>query len=399
MTATPYLILENCSGEPLSPLDPDKRHYPESWLQELLRQHPGILPVKEIETVFDPLVPIGREVPVSSGFIDNLFISPQGYPVLVETKLWRNPEAKREVMIQIIEYAASMITKWTFSDLDQVTRKYTAQYEGSSFGLVDWIRHYTHGSEKIDPIFFEETVSKNLRLGRFLMLLVGDRIRSSLVDILEFTNRYPHLALNVALVELQCFQIGKGVDWPLLVHPSIIARTHIVERSVVQVTVEQNGAYAIKVKQEKDEEPGKGGRQFLTEEAFWELLKKNRPANYEKAQDLVDRYRDQEGVVVDHMKGSLVIRLKLPDTNEQLSLFSIDKKGNLTVLTGNIEGQLKRAGYDPSLRETYRGKVKQLLHSQDRYLPSSSILNVDLTGFMIAVNEFIEIVQNANRVE
>ena len=46
-------------------------------------------------------------------------------------------------------------------------------------------------------------MAKNLRLGRFLTMIVGDRIRQSLVGMLNHVSRYPHLATNVALVEMQ----------------------------------------------------------------------------------------------------------------------------------------------------------------------------------------------------
>lgn len=40
----------------------------------------------------------------TSGSIDNLYLSTGGYAVLVETKLWRNPQARREVLSQTLDY-------------------------------------------------------------------------------------------------------------------------------------------------------------------------------------------------------------------------------------------------------------------------------------------------------
>ena len=42
----------------------------------------------------------------------------EGYLTLVETKLWRNPEARRTVVAQIIDYASHLST-WTYDDLRQ----------------------------------------------------------------------------------------------------------------------------------------------------------------------------------------------------------------------------------------------------------------------------------------
>ena len=108
MKAHPFLINEDASGLGLHPIDILEKAYDESWLQDILRRQPEILPVREIESVYYPLIPIGVEVATETGSIDNLFISHRGYLVLVETKLWRNPEAKREVISQAMEYGSSL---------------------------------------------------------------------------------------------------------------------------------------------------------------------------------------------------------------------------------------------------------------------------------------------------
>ena len=79
--------------------------FKEVWMQELLEKAPDILPSGHIDGVFAPLICVAREVEVNSGYIDILYISAKGYLVIVETKLWRNPEAKRQVVSQIIDYA------------------------------------------------------------------------------------------------------------------------------------------------------------------------------------------------------------------------------------------------------------------------------------------------------
>jgi hypothetical protein len=84
------------------------------------------------------------------------------------------------------------------------------------------------------------------------MLLVGDRIRSSVVDMLSHINKYPHLAMNVALIELQCYHLVEDEQWPLLVVPSLLARTEIIERSIVQVNVTLDGSYQVKAEQKKN---------------------------------------------------------------------------------------------------------------------------------------------------
>jgi len=64
--------------------------YDEAWLQRLIMRHPSLLPVDQIEPAFNTLVPICIELPMRSGSLDNLLVTPAGDFALVECKLWRH---------------------------------------------------------------------------------------------------------------------------------------------------------------------------------------------------------------------------------------------------------------------------------------------------------------------
>src|SRR3546814_9582121 len=80
----------------------------ENWLQTLIHDHPAILPVSDIEPGFGDLIAAAREVPCGHGYIDNLYLTPSGDIVLVETKLWRNSQMRREVVAQALDYVAAL---------------------------------------------------------------------------------------------------------------------------------------------------------------------------------------------------------------------------------------------------------------------------------------------------
>jgi hypothetical protein len=90
----------------------------EEFLQKALNTAPQLLPVEDLDPSYSPLVSLGREI----DNIDNLFVSPNGRITLVETKLWRNPEATREVVAQLLDYA-SRLNSWSYSELEEATRK------------------------------------------------------------------------------------------------------------------------------------------------------------------------------------------------------------------------------------------------------------------------------------
>ncbi len=72
--------------------------YDEAWLQRIIMQHPGLLPIDHIEPAFIPAIPVCMELSVPSGFVDNLYATPTGDLIVGETKLFRNPESRREVI-------------------------------------------------------------------------------------------------------------------------------------------------------------------------------------------------------------------------------------------------------------------------------------------------------------
>ena len=393
MESIPFLINDDTTGQSLKPIGSIKGIKDETWLQGLLRQHPGILPVAQIESIFSPLVPIGREVTTETGAIDNLFISHRGYLVLVETKLWQNPEAKREVLAQAIDYGSSL-SKWSYERLNNVVKDYTHRFENKEMSLVEWVEQ-SLGPVDDDHLFFEETVAKNLRLGRFLTLIVGDRIRDSLKDMLSYVNKYPHLAMDVALVELRCYRWNQGEEWPLLVVPSIVARTEIVERSVVQVNVQLDGSYQVDVEQvKKGEESHK--KVSLTEEAYWELLKERNPESYDDVHDLIERYRQKLGVTIDTSEAAIVTRFNIQDSGQQATLFFVDKNGLLSVWPDTIGSQLAKAGLDNHLVDNYGKNIRTILHSQIKRQPAILINKVNLNEFNREVDNFIAQIEQAS---
>src|SRR5262245_36027354 len=97
--STPLIL----SGEHITPISrmpignaaPDS--YLECLLQKVIDQQPGVLPIADFCPRATGIFSLGREIPVdvggAQGFIDNLLATDDGHLIIVETKLWRNPEA------------------------------------------------------------------------------------------------------------------------------------------------------------------------------------------------------------------------------------------------------------------------------------------------------------------
>src|ERR1700739_5036756 len=116
MIGTPLLLAGEMSGTSLPPIpmphDPATQTYQECFLQEVIDKWPNILPICDFYPTVTSLCSLGREIPVvtggTEGFIDNLLITNDGHLVIVETKLWRNPEAMRDVIGQTLQYGMAV---------------------------------------------------------------------------------------------------------------------------------------------------------------------------------------------------------------------------------------------------------------------------------------------------
>ena len=58
--------------------------YNERWLQKLVSHYPNVLPIEQLEPALTPAVSICMELPLASGFVDNLFATPDGAVATVE---------------------------------------------------------------------------------------------------------------------------------------------------------------------------------------------------------------------------------------------------------------------------------------------------------------------------
>jgi hypothetical protein len=165
----------------------------EADIQALVHKHPGCLPIAEIDPMFSGPVPICTELNTVAGPIDIFMVTPSGLPVLIECKLWRNPEGRREVVGQILDYAKEL-SRWSSSDLQ---REVSRRLNRDGNPLLEMVRAV---DSKVEEMPFNDALTANLRRGRFLLLIVGDGIREGVEAIAEYLQRHAGLHFSLGLV-------------------------------------------------------------------------------------------------------------------------------------------------------------------------------------------------------
>jgi hypothetical protein len=205
----------------------------EEDLQRLLASYPDVLGGNQIS----PSAPrrwllISREmsVPDSVGSggrwsVDHLFLDQDGIPTLVEVKRSTNTQLRREVVGQILDYAANASAHWSTSTI-------RATFEGACAGrgndpeamLLDRLGV---GPDQADDYW--QKVDTNLRAGRLRLIFLADQIPVELRRIIEFLNAQMQPA-EVLGLELKQF----GADPGAVLVPKIVGRTAEAERAKSQ---------------------------------------------------------------------------------------------------------------------------------------------------------------------
>lgn len=162
-------------------------YHSEDVLQALLAQHPEMLTVDGRRA--GKLLLVRREASVTDSegaggrwSLDHLYLDAEGIPTLVEVKRSSDTRGRREVVAQMLDYAAN------------------ARISFSVGTLVTWIeeRARTAGTTVAealasalgvdDPEGFWQRVATNLEAERFRLIFVSDVIGPELRRIIEFLN-------------------------------------------------------------------------------------------------------------------------------------------------------------------------------------------------------------------
>ena len=195
----------------------------ESRLRNLLFLHPQSLPIQAIDAAYGGAVAVCKELSTPAGRVDALYVNAHGRLTLTEFKLWRNPQARREVIGQILDYTQELAS-WGYEDLQREVSKRLGKRGNVLYDLIRQV------SPETDEAAFVDNVERYLKRGEFLLLIVGDGIREGVGKIVDFVQRHSGLHFQLALVEAALY---RDTDDRILVQPRVLARTEIVERIVI----------------------------------------------------------------------------------------------------------------------------------------------------------------------
>jgi hypothetical protein len=209
------------SGTDLVVLRP-QTYEKEDVLQKALAEYPDVIagPTTSGATA-GKLLLVRREmgVPSTEGggsvwSLDHLFLDADGVPVIVEVKRSTDTRIRREVVGQMLDYAANGVKYWPVATLRAALEQAAEEDGKTGDELVAALR------ADLDPEEFWKTVEANLAAGRIRMVFVADALPAELVRIIEFLNEQMNPA-EVLGVELRRYVGGVNVAYV----PTVVGRT------------------------------------------------------------------------------------------------------------------------------------------------------------------------------
>lgn len=188
----------------------------EKILQEWLVKYPNLLSGDQIDRQ-EPLrwLLISREMKLASDengisrwSVDHLFLDQNAVPTLVEVKRSTDTRIRREVVGQMLDYAANGVMYWP---IERLRSTFETQCTLKNQDPEEVLTTFLGGSEEdeIDSEKFWQTVKTNLQAGKIRLLFVADSIPPELRRIVEFLNQQMDPAEVLAL-EIKKYE-GKGV--------------------------------------------------------------------------------------------------------------------------------------------------------------------------------------------
>lgn len=340
------VIIKNDKAKTLEKISLNSTPYNEDWIQRICFENPNLLPFEELEPTFEGMIPICRELSVDSGNIDLIFINEYGFITIGECKLWRNPEARRKAVGQILDYAKDL-AKWDYERFEKECLKAGEYSEKSLFEIIQ--KYYPDTNEAS----FIDSIQNNLKKGRFLLIIIGDGIRENMEELANYIHRNANLNFTLGLIEIPVYKNPDENE--LIVTPRILAKTKEIERIIYRISETAEINLSVEAKEEIS--------QSISEAVFFERLEK--VIGKEKINELKDFLEDltSELNMITKLGRGKRLSLNLKSGDDVYNFASIQESGDVMfygIIYKTEEAGDKNIGinYLKKLASIVKGKVE-----------------------------------------
>lgn len=188
----------------------ERAYESEDLLQRLLAKYPELMPGDQVDSesprrwmLVTREIGVPDEIDAANRWsLDHLFVDQDGVPTLVEVKRSTDSRIRREVVGQLLDYAANAVVHWP---IEAIRAAFERRCEKD--GKDPSLETQAFLGLDVDPESFWMGVKTNLQAGKIRMLFVSDVIPPELRRVVEFLNEQMDPA-EVLAIEIRQFTDG-----------------------------------------------------------------------------------------------------------------------------------------------------------------------------------------------
>jgi hypothetical protein len=262
--------------------------------------------------------------------------------VLVEDKLCRNPEARREVLGQILDYSRAL----RGLDVERLS-----ELLGEELG--SWV------------LANDDLIGNALADGDFLLLLCGDQIRPRLVAYVNHLKDQldPLISADVALVSVAIFTNGtQHVLVPHVVGAMLRAERPITIKVMVSDAKGAPLAASMGVETGPPVGPERGRDRIELQELLDDLTKAGNDAR--EAGESLFKLAEDLGAETSLAGAAASVRVRNPMTRKRCTVFVVTRRA--TFYTGLMDRWEANAGVPPEVAREYEATLTKVLGRSPR---------------------------------
>lgn len=200
----------------------------ESLLQKLLADHPDLLAGDQINVeeprrwllVTREMAVPGEQDGAARWSLDHLFLDQDAIPTLVEVKRSTDTRIRREIVGQMLDYAANAVAYWP---VEEIRAKFESRCKDDGDEPEAELARLLGDGQ--DASTFWQQVKTNLQAGRVRLVFVADEIPPELRRVVEFLNSQMDPA-EVLAIEVKQF-VGENLKTLV---PRVLGQTEASRR-------------------------------------------------------------------------------------------------------------------------------------------------------------------------
>lgn len=290
----------------------DRNYRDEAHLQQLLYESPDLIPIEDLEDGgVSPGLFIKEAGLPGSGSTDLIGVGEAGNITVVECKLATNPDIRRKVIGQVLEYAA-YLWQMSYHEFDDIVQRREGQ------PLAELMRQQLEAEGSIEDWSEEEFragVAEALQQGVFRIIVAVDEVTDELRRVIRYLNACGPAGFSIYGLEMHYF----ADDQTELLVPQLVGMT--------------------------TRKPTKAGRRrkWDAESFFREAEANNSLEVVQVMRDLLE-FAEQEADRIRWGRGKKTgtYTFYLLQGEARISLFTVSHKGRLSLNLGQASGKVGR---------------------------------------------------------